>query len=104
MRNERRFDRARLREQLKPFRLHFFPRLRSTSDHALALRKRGKLFAPAVVVTPHQLSGRGRGSNTWWSDDGCLTVTFVFANDEQLQPHQIPLLAGLAVRNVASEL
>jgi BirA family biotin operon repressor/biotin-[acetyl-CoA-carboxylase] ligase len=88
-----------LRQQIKPFRLHFFPRLKSTNDHATTLRKRGKLFAPAIVLTSHQLAGRGRGSNTWWSGDGSLTVTFVLPVQDHRLPHQIPLLAGLAVRN-----
>jgi BirA family biotin operon repressor/biotin-[acetyl-CoA-carboxylase] ligase len=98
------FHLSELRRAIKPFRLHFFPRLRSTSDHAITLRKRGALYAPAIVLTPNQMAGRGRGSNNWWSDRGCLTATFVFAVDEQLQAHQIPLLAGLAVRNAAAEL
>jgi BirA family biotin operon repressor/biotin-[acetyl-CoA-carboxylase] ligase len=88
-----------LRNQIKPFRLHFFPRLRSTNDHAALLRKRGKLFAPAIVLTSHQLAGRGRGSNTWWSGDGTVTVTFILPVHEHRLPHQIPLIAGLAVRN-----
>jgi BirA family transcriptional regulator, biotin operon repressor / biotin---[acetyl-CoA-carboxylase] ligase len=88
-----------LRQQIKPFRLHFFPRLKSTNDHAIALRKRSKLFAPAIVLTAHQLAGRGRGSNSWWSGAGSLTVTFVLPVQEHRLPHQIPLLAGLAVRN-----
>ena len=97
------FNLARLRRQIKPFRLHWFPRLGSTSDHAAALRKRGDLYAPAVVLTAHQLAGRGRGSNTWWSGPGCLTVTFVFPIDDQLAPHQIPLISGVAVRRAAVE-
>jgi BirA family transcriptional regulator, biotin operon repressor / biotin---[acetyl-CoA-carboxylase] ligase len=68
------------------------------------LRKRGELFAPAIVLTGHQTAGRGRGGNTWWSGPGVLTVTFVFPLDERLGPHQIPLLAGLAVRNAAAVL
>ncbi len=88
-----------LRRQIKPFRLHFFSRLKSTNDHATTLRKRGKLFAPAIVLTGHQLAGRGRGSNTWWSGEGSLTVTFILPVQEHRLPHQIPLLAGLAVRN-----
>jgi BirA family biotin operon repressor/biotin-[acetyl-CoA-carboxylase] ligase len=95
----RSFDLARLRQSIKPFRLHFFTRLKSTNDHAAALRKRGKLFAPAVVLTSHQLAGRGRGSNTWWSGEGSLTVTFVLPVHEHRLPHQVPLIAGLAVRN-----
>jgi len=98
------FDLSRLRTQIKPFRLHWFPRLRSTNDHAAALRKRGELFAPAMVLTGRQLAGRGRGSHTWWSGPGCLTVTFVIPIEEHLAPHQVPLLAGLAVRNAAAEI
>jgi BirA family biotin operon repressor/biotin-[acetyl-CoA-carboxylase] ligase len=93
------FDLQRLRTSIKPFRLHFFPRLRSTNDHATALRKRKKLFAPAIVLTSHQLAGRGRGTNTWWSGPGSLTVTFVLPVHEHRLPHQIPLIAGLCVRN-----
>ncbi len=95
---------SRLRSQLKPFRLHFFPRLRSTSDHAAVLRKRGILFAPAVVLTTRQIAGRGRGTNAWWSNPGCLTATFVMPVEEHLETHQIPLIAGLAVRDAAAEI
>jgi BirA family biotin operon repressor/biotin-[acetyl-CoA-carboxylase] ligase len=98
------FDLKKLRRDLKPFRLHWFARLRSTNDHAAALRKRGELFAPAIVLTGHQLAGRGRGSNSWWSGAGSLTVTFVLAADEHLAPHHVPLIAGLAVRTAAVEL
>ena len=65
----------------------------------MTLRKRRKLFAPAIVLTGHQIAGRGRGSNSWWSGAGSLTVTFVLPVQEHRLPHQIPLLAGLAVRN-----
>jgi BirA family biotin operon repressor/biotin-[acetyl-CoA-carboxylase] ligase len=98
------FSLARLRAGLKPFRLHFVPTLRSTNDHAAALRKRGGLFAPAVVLTPRQTAGRGRGTNTWFSAPGSLTVTFVLRASEALAPHHLPLAAGLAVRNAAAEL
>jgi BirA family biotin operon repressor/biotin-[acetyl-CoA-carboxylase] ligase len=98
------FDLQRLREKIRPLRLHWFPRLRSTNDHAAHLRRRGELFAPAIVLTGHQLAGRGRGSNTWWSGEGSLTVTFVFPADTTLQAHQIPLIAGVAVRNAVARL
>jgi BirA family biotin operon repressor/biotin-[acetyl-CoA-carboxylase] ligase len=97
------FDVVRLRRDLRPFRLHWFPRLRSTNEHAAEMRRRGELFAPAVVLTGHQTAGRGRGRNAWWSGPGCLTVTFVLPVDEQAAPHQLPLVAGLAVRNAAAE-
>ena len=98
------FDLKRLRAELKPFRLHFFPTLRSTNDHAAALRKRGDLFAPAVVLTSRQTAGRGRGTNTWFSSAGSLTVTFVLPVNATLAPHHLPLAAGLAVRNAAAEI
>lgn len=68
------------------------------------MRRRGELFAPAVVLTGRQTAGRGRGTNTWWSSAGVLTVTFILPLDEQRQPQQLPLLAGLAVREAAEEL
>jgi BirA family biotin operon repressor/biotin-[acetyl-CoA-carboxylase] ligase len=98
------FDLARLRRGLKPFRLHWFSRVRSTNDYAATLRRRGELFAPAVVLAGRQTAGRGRGENVWWSASGCLTVTFALPIDDQIAPHQLPLIAGLAVRNAAAEL
>jgi BirA family transcriptional regulator, biotin operon repressor / biotin---[acetyl-CoA-carboxylase] ligase len=98
------FNLARLRAGIKPFRLNWFPRLRSTNDHAAELRRRGTLFAPAVVLAGRQLAGRGRGSNRWYSAGGSITVTFVFPVEEHLAAHHVPLLAGLAVRDAAAEL
>ena len=95
---------SRLRVELKPFRLYWFPRLRSTNDHAAVMRKRGELFAPAVVLTGRQTAGRGRGGNAWWSGGGVLTVTFALPIEEHLAAYQIPLAAGLAVRNAVAEL
>jgi BirA family biotin operon repressor/biotin-[acetyl-CoA-carboxylase] ligase len=98
------FNLDQLRKGLKPFRLHFFPRLRSTNDHAAVLRKRGDLFAPAVVLAARQIAGRGRGANTWYSGPaGSITVTFVLPVNATLAPHHLPLAAGLAVRNAAAE-
>ncbi|MDB5289437.1 MAG: birA [Phycisphaerales bacterium] len=101
---ERSFNLARLRDGLKPFRLYWFPRLRSTNDHAATMRRAGRLYAPAVVLAGRQTAGRGRGANTWWSAGGSITVTFAFPIDAQMAPHQLPLIAGLAVRNAAAEL
>ena len=99
-----RYPISELRPKLRPFRLHWFPRVRSTNDHAALLRRRGELFAPAIVLTGHQMAGRGRGTNTWWSGPGGITVTFAIAANDAIAPHQVPLLAGLAVRNAAAEL
>ncbi|HZK79847.1 MAG TPA: biotin--[acetyl-CoA-carboxylase] ligase [Humisphaera sp.] len=98
------FNLARLREGLKPFRLHWFPRLGSTNVHAAAMRREGGLYAPAVVLAGRQTSGRGRGANTWFSTGGSLTVTFALPIADRIFPHQLPLIAGLAARNAAAEL
>jgi BirA family biotin operon repressor/biotin-[acetyl-CoA-carboxylase] ligase len=98
------FDLERLRRGIKPFRLHWFPRLRSTNDHAALLRKNDKLFAPSIVLTGCQTAGRGRGSNAWWSQPGVLTATFILPPGDHIAPHQVPLLAGLAVRDAAALL
>jgi BirA family transcriptional regulator, biotin operon repressor / biotin---[acetyl-CoA-carboxylase] ligase len=95
---------AQLRPAVRPFRLHWFARLRSTNDHAAVLRKRGDLYVPAIVLTGHQTAGRGRGSNRWWSGRGVLTVTFAMPVDPRLSPQQLPLLAGLVVRDATAEL
>jgi BirA family biotin operon repressor/biotin-[acetyl-CoA-carboxylase] ligase len=98
------FNLERLRQAIKPFRLHWFPTLRSTNDHAVALRKKDKLFAPAIVLTGRQTAGRGRGSNSWWSQPGVLTTTFILPPSDHIAPHHVPLLAGLAVRDAAAAL
>lgn len=71
---------------------------------AAELRRRSELFAPAVVLAGEQTAGRGRGRNSWWSSAGCLTATFVLPVDPIIQPHQLPLIAGLAARDAAAEL
>ena len=99
-----RYSLKALRTALRPFRLYWFPRLLSSNSHAMVLRKRKSLYAPAVILTGHQVRGRGRGSNSWWSGAGSLTATFVLPIEPHLQAHQIPLIAGLAVRNAVAEL
>jgi BirA family biotin operon repressor/biotin-[acetyl-CoA-carboxylase] ligase len=98
------FDLPRLRAGLKPYRLYWFPRLRSTNDHAGRLRRAGCLYAPAAVLTARQIAGRGRGKNTWWSSSDVLTVTFALPLHEKLPPQELPLIAGLALRNAAAEI
>ena len=92
------FDLSALRERLKPFKLHWYPTLHSTSDEAADLRRRGDLFTPALILAGEQTAGRGRGHNSWWSAAGSLTVTFALAVDSMIQPYQLPLIAGLAAQ------
>jgi BirA family biotin operon repressor/biotin-[acetyl-CoA-carboxylase] ligase len=98
------FHLPRLRAALKPFRLYWFSRLRSTNDHAGRLRRTGRLYAPAVVLTGCQIAGRGRAANTWWSNRDVLTVTFALPVHDRLPPQELPLIAGIALRNAAAEI
>jgi len=95
------FNLERLREGLLPFRLHYFPRLNSTSDHAIVMRDQGRLFAPAVVLTSKQTRGRGRGQSQWHSPPGVLTVTFCVSPSKTMPPQLVPLVAGLCVIDAA---
>ena len=98
------FQLRKLTSAVRPFKLHYFDSLPSTNDRAAEMRRSGELFAPAIVLTANQTAGRGRGTNRWFSSSACITVTCVMPVEETLEPHQLPLVAGLAVRNAASEL
>jgi BirA family biotin operon repressor/biotin-[acetyl-CoA-carboxylase] ligase len=49
----------------------------STNDLARELFVGGE-EVPLLVLTDRQTAGRGRGTNTWWSDEGSLTFTVAF--------------------------
>ena len=40
--------------------------------------------------------------NTWWSNPGVLTVTFALPTRDRIPPQELPLIAGLAVREIAA--
>ena len=97
------YELTRLRRELKPFKLHWFPTLGSTNAHAARMRREGRLLAPALVLTSRQTAGRGRGSNVWHSPRGVVTASFVLSAHDTLPPQHVPLVAGLAVRNAIEE-
>ena len=99
------YDTPRVRAELEPvWRVHYVSTCRSTNDLAARMRREGRLFAPAVVVTPRQTAGRGRGGNRWVSDPGTMTATFALPVDAGDAPHQLPIVAGLAVRDALAGL
>ena len=97
------YELARLRVDLKPFKLHWFPTVGSTNAQAAKMRREGRLLAPAVVLTGRQTAGRGRGSNVWHSPRGVITASFVLRAHDTLPPQHVPLVAGLAVRDAIAE-
>jgi BirA family biotin operon repressor/biotin-[acetyl-CoA-carboxylase] ligase len=66
----------------------------STSDMARLILRDGAHELPLAVWARRQTSGRGRGENQWWSDEGSLTFTIALAPENHgLLVHQEPRLA-----------
>jgi BirA family biotin operon repressor/biotin-[acetyl-CoA-carboxylase] ligase len=101
---ERAYRIEELSQRLRPVRLYYLDSVGSTSSYAIEQRRRGELFAPAIVLAARQLEGRGRGGNSWWSGEGSMTATWVLPVEEQYAPHQLPLIVGLALRGACVEL
>lgn len=96
-------DLDRLRQRLVPFQLHFFQEVGSTNDIAADLA-RGAAATPAVVVAGRQTSGRGQRGRSWFAGRHSLAATFVLPVVPDRPAHQLPILAGLAVREALAEL
>ena len=66
----------------------------STNDLARRLVQNPGLRLPVAVRAVRQTRGRGRGTNTWWSDEGSLTTTLVLDPvAHRLKPEHEPKLA-----------
>lgn len=89
---------------INPFKLLRYPTLASTNTEAAVLLQNKLIPPPFIVFTNHQTAGRGRGTNTWVSTNGVLTVTFVVTSDHLRLPQYVPLLAGLAIRDACVSL
>ena len=50
----------------------------STNDLARVLVAESPRETPFAIRALRQTKGRGRGANRWWSDEGSLTISFVF--------------------------
>lgn len=80
-----------------------YPRLGSTNTQAERLVEAAELALPAAVLAARQTAGRGRGANTWYSDAGSLTVTFVLRAMPEIPSSELPLRVGLAARRAIAE-
>jgi BirA family transcriptional regulator, biotin operon repressor / biotin---[acetyl-CoA-carboxylase] ligase len=91
-----------------PWQFYRHETLDSTSDEARRLVVAGGTPARFVVWADRQTKGRGRGSNSWWSDPGSLTATLgIDPANEGLEPRQEPkiaLAAALACARVVEPL
>ncbi len=98
------YDWQSLADRVRPLRLHHTRATTSTSDWAKREAESGAARAPAVFLAESQSSGRGRGTNTWWSPHGNVAATFVMAQNTHIAFGLMPLLAGLAVRRALARL
>ncbi len=55
---------------------------------------------PILVLADSQSEGRGRGSNAWWSPQGCLMLTLIWQPRQSIAAESIPqaaLVVGMCV-------
>lgn len=100
----KRYDLERLQDRVRPRVLRHARVITSTNDWARQEVESGGLRAPALLVADSQSTGRGRGTNSWWSPLGNVAATFVVSQNQLLTPGLVPLLAGLAVRRALGRL
>ena len=82
-------------------RVEWLDEIGSTNDHALQLAGDSSVAAPCLIGATRQVSGRGRGTNRWWSGDGTLMFSVLFDMFQlgiaQSQWPQFSLVTGLTV-------
>jgi len=96
------FRSAVIRRRTNLVDVRCLPRVRSTNAYAAALIRDRSLQLPGAVVASQQTVGRGQHDRRWWSDAGCLTVTYAFRMPDITSADELPfpLLVGLAVLRV----
>ncbi len=92
-----------LQRSIRPIRLYWLTRVGSTNTWAMQRRRLRKLFAPSIVLAGRQTAGRGSNGRTWLSPPGVMTATFVYPPVDSLDPHLLPLAAGIAVRDAIAD-
>lgn len=101
-------DQTRLTDETFLNRVEYHPVLGSTNDRSLELAREPHLETPLIVIAGEQTSGRGRGSNRWWSTAGALTFSIVLEPGLlDLPPAVWPraaVVAGLSLCELFAEL
>ena len=82
-------------------RVEWHDEIGSTNDRALQLSGDLSVAMPCLIGATRQISGRGRGANRWWSNDGTLMFSALFDMSQlgiaQSQWPQFSLMTGLTV-------
>lgn len=105
------FDLDRLRDNPFLAGVEYRDSIDSTNDWARRFLTSGSQTRhsafPRLFLTRSQTAGRGRGSRSWWSDEGCLTLTWVAQMESKEigpSPSLLPLAAAVATWNAVNEL
>lgn len=96
--NKQTFDLLGIRNETFLREISYHDELESTNSTAMKLAV-DDCDSPLLVLTPCQTSGRGRGTNTWWSTDGALTFSLIL-DLPMLGPERLSsfsLTVGLAI-------
>lgn len=90
---------SKIQEETSIREISYFDELPSTNDEATRLVKENKSNPPHLVLAKRQTSGRGRGSNSWWSSEGALTFSLIVDISQLAADHlcKISLTSGLAI-------
>ena len=96
------FDLTRIRAQSGIYCLDYHVELGSTNDRAIELLKSHEtaipgLGLPMLVLTDHQMAGRGQHQRTWIAAPGSLTCTLCLPARNDASDLWMSLATGLAV-------
>jgi len=79
--------------------------LPSTNDVALTMARDEGIRPPLLVLAERQTSGRGRGTNRWWSSDGALTFSLVLdITSRSLGAERLPQISLTSALSVCDAL
>lgn len=84
---------------------HYLPECHSTNDTAFQLVREGKAGEGSLILSDHQLGGKGQRGNHWESDAGKnLTFSLVFQPDflDITEQFYINMAISCAIRDVLS--
>ena len=89
----------------RPAPLHFYERVGSTNDLALALAAAGAVHGTAVLADLQE-AGRGRRGRSWWSPPGAGMYLSVVVRVDRLGPGLpvLTLAAGVALASAVREV
>ncbi|MBI3469503.1 MAG: biotin--[acetyl-CoA-carboxylase] ligase [Planctomycetes bacterium] len=89
-------------------RVEHYPSLSSTNDRARSAAGEPGMALPLLVIADEQSSGRGRGSNRWWTGAGSLAASLLFepaaSRLDPLRCRVLALVAAVAVVDTVAPL